>query len=79
MELFGQGAAVEIRPPKREPMGSTNIRIPQRILSRLDEIADGEDLSRNQLIAHFLEYAIGRYDEETGSTGVGSPKPRRGA
>lgn len=53
--------------PPREKEGeqmATGIRVPKALLERLDEIADAENYSRNEVIAHFLKWAVEQYEAE---------------
>ena len=62
-----------ILPPKREPKtrGST-VHLPDDVWERLDEIAEetraddpnGAGYSRNEVIAHFIRWAMREYETE---------------
>lgn len=55
-----------ILPPrdKESETVGTGVRLPKSLLARLDEIADDENYSRNEVIAHFLKWALEQYETE---------------
>jgi metal-responsive CopG/Arc/MetJ family transcriptional regulator len=53
--------------PPREKEGeqvATGVRLPKTLLDRLDEIGESENYSRNEVILHFLKWALEEYEAE---------------
>jgi hypothetical protein len=60
------GEPVAVLPP-REKEGKqtqTGVRMPEALLQRLQEVADAENYSRNEVIVYFLKWALGAYEAD---------------
>lgn len=53
--------------PPREKEGkrvNTGVSLPEDLLRRLDEVAELENYSRNEVVMHFLRWALVEYEKE---------------
>lgn len=71
------GESVAVLPPREKDGKQVNsgIRMPEDLLGRLQEIADAENYSRNEVIVYFLKWAVKAYEAEREED---SKKPKRG-
>lgn len=49
--------------PKREPRARLSIKLPESLAKELERIAEREDMPRDELLTHFLSWAIDQYCE----------------
>lgn len=66
--VIGAVAVSRILPPKEktEAMITTSLRAPRALLKELNDIADAEGRSRNDVMLHFWTWAIQEYRAEQG-------------
>lgn len=67
-----------VLPPKEtgEKIAQTPLRLPASILARVDEIAEDEDYSRNEVLVHFVRWALGEYEREQLAAAQARPDPK---
>lgn len=55
-----------VLPPKQrdQPLVSTSVRLPKDLIDALDEIAGATDYSRNDVVLHFLRWAVDAYKKQ---------------
>lgn len=75
------GSTLAIIPEPPPPLAKTNLRCSSELLQDMDDIADLEGISRNDVMVHFLNWARDQYKQEKGikdlrASGEGARKKR---
>lgn len=52
------------RDPRDKELRGTSVQLPVWLVTRLDEIAESDGYSRNEVVIHFLKWALEQYETE---------------